>query len=305
MDTNRKILVTSALPYANGPIHIGHLVEYIQTDIWVRFNKSQKKSVAYICADDAHGTPIMLKAKELGIAPEELIEKVQKEHKKDFASFYVNFDHYSSTHTDVNEELCKRIFLKLKENGFIEKRTISQFYDEKEKIFLPDRYIKGTCPKCKFEDQYGDSCENCGTTYSPVELIDPVSILSQSKPITRETEHYFFKLKNFREYLINWTQTNNLQPSIRNKLDEWLKDDLNDWDITRDSPYFGFKIPEEQDKFFYVWMDAPIGYIAAYEEYSKKIIHLLIYGMMRKLAKSTILLGKTLLIFTLFFGRPF
>ena len=270
MDTNNKILVTSALPYANGPIHIGHLVEYIQTDIWVRFNKSQKKSVAYICADDAHGTPIMLKAKELGIAPEELIEKVQKEHKKDFASFYVNFDHYSSTHTDVNEELCKRIFLKLKENGFIEKRTISQFYDEKEKIFLPDRYIKGTCPKCKFEDQYGDSCENCGTTYSPVELIDPVSILSQSKPITRETEHYFFKLKNFREYLINWTQTNNLQPSIRNKLDEWLKDDLNDWDITRDSPYFGFKIPEEQDKFFYVWMDAPIGYIAAYEEYSKK-----------------------------------
>ena len=270
MGTNEKILVTSALPYANGPIHIGHLVEYIQTDIWVRFNRSQRKLVAYICADDAHGTPIMLKAKELGITPENLIEKVQKEHKKDFEKFYVNFDHYSSTHTDTNRKLCENIFLKLKENGFIEERTISQFYDEKEKIFLPDRYIKGTCPKCKSEDQYGDSCENCGTTYSPVELIEPISILSLSKPITKETKHYFFKLRSFKDYLIKWTQENNLQPSIKNKLDEWLKDDLNDWDITRDNPYFGFKIPGESDKFFYVWMDAPIGYISTFKEFSKK-----------------------------------
>ena len=270
MESNKKMLVTSALPYANGPIHIGHLVEYIQTDIWVRFNKLRGNLVIYLCADDAHGTPIMLKAKELSISPEELINNVQIEHKKDFESFYINFDHYSSTNSISNQKLCENIFMTLNNNGHIDQREISQFYDDKEKIFLPDRYIKGTCPKCKSEDQYGDSCEVCGATYSPTELINPVSILSESKPITKKTNHYFFKLKNFKEYLIKWTKDNNLQPAIKNKLDEWLNDDLNDWDITRDEPYFGFKIPNEKDKYFYVWMDAPIGYIAAFEEYSKK-----------------------------------
>ena len=270
MESNKKMLVTSALPYANGPIHIGHLVEYIQTDIWVRFNKLRGNSVIYLCADDAHGTPIMLKAKELSISPEELINNVQIEHKKDFESFYINFDHYSSTNSFSNQKLCENIFMTLNNNGHIDQREISQFYDDKEKIFLPDRYIKGTCPKCKSEDQYGDSCEVCGATYSPTELINPVSILSESKPITKATNHYFFKLKNFKEFLIKWTKDNNLQPAIKNKLNEWLNDDLNDWDITRDEPYFGFKIPNEKDKYFYVWMDAPIGYIATFEEYSKK-----------------------------------
>ena len=270
MKTNNKILVTSALPYANGPIHLGHLVEYIQTDIWVRFNKTIGNDVVYICADDAHGTPIMLKAKEQGISPEELIEKTKNNHEVDFKKFFINFDHYSSTNSKKNEELCKKIFIKLKESGHISQRIISQFYDDKENIFLPDRYIKGTCPKCKAEDQYGDSCESCGATYSPTELINPVSILSNTKPMTKDTNHYFFNLKSFKDYLIKWTKEHDLQATIRNKLNEWLNDNLNDWDITRDAPYFGFKIPNEEDKYFYVWMDAPIGYIAAFEEYSEK-----------------------------------
>ena len=270
MKTNNKILVTSALPYANGPIHLGHLVEYIQTDIWVRFNKTIGNDVVYICADDAHGTPIMLKAKEQGISPEELIEKTKNSHEADFKKFFINFDHYSSTNSKKNEELCKKIFIKLKESGHISQKIISQFYDDKENIFLPDRYIKGICPKCKAEDQYGDSCESCGATYSPTELINPVSILSNTKPMTKDTNHYFFNLKSFKDYLIKWTKEHNLQPTIRNKLNEWLNDNLNDWDITRDAPYFGFKIPNEEDKYFYVWMDAPIGYIAAFEEYSEK-----------------------------------
>jgi len=270
MKTNNKILVTSALPYANGPIHLGHLVEYIQTDIWVRFNKTIGNDVVYICADDAHGTPIMLKAKEQGISPEELIEKTKNNHEADFKKFFINFDHYSSTNSKKNEELCKKIFIKLKESGYISQKIISQFYDDKENIFLPDRYIKGICPKCKAEDQYGDSCESCGATYSPTELINPVSILSNTKPMTKDTNHYFFNLKSFKDYLIKWTKEHNLQPTIRNKLNEWLNDNLNDWDITRDAPYFGFKIPNEEDKYFYVWMDAPIGYIAAFEEYSEK-----------------------------------
>ena len=270
MEVKNKILVTSALPYANGPIHLGHLVEYVQTDIWVRFKKSIGHDVAYICADDAHGTPIMLKAKEQGISPEELIEKTKNNHEADFKKFFINFDHYSSTNSKKNEELCKKIFIKLKESGYISQKIISQFYDDKENIFLPDRYIKGICPKCKAEDQYGDSCESCGATYSPTELINPVSILSNTKPMTKDTNHYFFNLKSFKDYLIKWTKEHNLQPTIRNKLNEWLNDNLNDWDITRDAPYFGFKIPNEEDKYFYVWMDAPIGYIAAFEEYSEK-----------------------------------
>ena len=269
MKTKNNILVTSALPYANGPIHLGHLVEYIQTDIWVRFNKSIGNDVVYICADDAHGTPIMLKAKQQGISPEELISKTKKEHENDFREFFIQFDHYSSTNSKKNEELCKEIFLKLHESGHISQKVISQFYDEKEKIFLPDRYIKGTCPKCKSEDQYGDSCEQCGATYSPTDLINPISVLSNTKPMTKDTNHYFFNLKNFKDYLINWTKEHDLQSSIKNKLNEWLNDNLNDWDITRDAPYFGFKIPNEENKYFYVWVDAPIGYISAFEEYSK------------------------------------
>ena len=269
MKTKNNILVTSALPYANGPIHLGHLVEYIQTDIWVRFNKSIGNDVVYICADDAHGTPIMLKAKQQGISPEELISKTKKEHENDFREFFIQFDHYSSTNSKKNEELCKKIFLKLHESGHISQKVISQFYDEKEKIFLPDRYIKGTCPKCKSEDQYGDSCEQCGATYSPTDLINPISVLSNTKPMTKDTNHYFFNLKNFKDYLINWTKEHDLQSSIKNKLNEWLNDNLNDWDITRDAPYFGFKIPNEENKYFYVWVDAPIGYISAFEEYSK------------------------------------
>ena len=269
MKTKNNILVTSALPYANGPIHLGHLVEYIQTDIWVRFNKSIGNDVVYICADDAHGTPIMLKAKQQGISPEELISKTKKEHENDFREFFIQFDHYSSTNSKKNEELCKEIFLKLHKSGHISQKVISQFYDEKEKIFLPDRYIKGTCPKCKSEDQYGDSCEQCGATYSPTDLINPISVLSNTKPMTKDTNHYFFNLKNFKDYLINWTKEHDLQPSIKNKLNEWLNDNLNDWDITRDAPYFGFKIPNEENKYFYVWVDAPIGYISAFEEYSK------------------------------------
>jgi methionyl-tRNA synthetase len=269
MKANSKILVTSALPYANGPIHLGHLVEYIQTDIWVRFKKSIGNEVLFLCADDAHGTPIMLKAKEQGITPEELISKIKKSHEEDFKNFNINFDHYSSTNSNTNRKLCEEIFTRLQKSGHISQKTISQFYDNQEKIFLPDRYIKGTCPKCNTEDQYGDSCENCGATYSPTELIAPRSILSNTEPETKDTDHYFFNLKNFKEYLIEWTKEHNLQPSIKNKLNEWLNDNLNNWDITRDSPYFGFKIPNEKDKYFYVWMDAPIGYIAAFEEFSE------------------------------------
>ena len=269
MKANNKILVTSALPYANGPIHLGHLVEYIQTDIWVRFRKSIGDDVAYICADDAHGTPIMLKAQELKISPEDLISKMKEEHKKDFEKFFIDFDHYSSTNSEKNRELCEEIFLKLQKNKHISQKVISQFYDDKEKIFLPDRYIKGECPKCGAHDQYGDSCENCGATYEPTELKNPLSVLSNTKPMTKDTNHYFFNLKDFRDYLIKWTKNNNLQPAIKNKLDEWLNDNLNNWDITRDSPYFGFKIPNEENKYFYVWMDAPIGYIAALQEFAK------------------------------------
>ncbi len=269
MKATSKILVTSALPYANGPIHLGHLVEYIQTDIWVRFRKSLGDDIAYICADDAHGTPIMLKAKEQKISPEDLISQMKEEHEKDFEKFFIDFDHYSSTNSGKNKDLCEEIFFKLQKNKHISKKVISQFYDDKEKIFLPDRYIKGECPKCGAQDQYGDSCENCGATYTPTELKNPLSVLSDTKPMTKDTNHYFFNLKDFRDYLIEWTENNNLQPAIKNKLDEWLNDNLNDWDITRDSPYFGFKIPNEEDKYFYVWMDAPIGYIAALQEFAE------------------------------------
>jgi len=261
----RKILVTSALPYANGSIHLGHLVEYLQTDIWVRNQKMSGNTCYYICADDAHGTPIMLKAKELDVKPEELIQKTYQEHVKDFEDFGIEFDNYYTTHSEENREYSEFIYNSLKDNGDIKSQEIEQFYDESAKMFLPDRYIKGICPKCGAEDQYGDACEECGATYSPTELKKPISIISNTKPSTKKTEHFFFKLSNYTDYLKKWMKKDSVQSEIQNKLEEWLKDGLADWDITRDKPYFGFNIPGYDDKYFYVWLDAPVGYIASFK----------------------------------------
>ena len=266
----RKILVTSALPYANGSIHLGHLVEYLQTDIWVRNQKMSGNTCYYICADDAHGTPIMLKAKELDIRPEELIQKTYQEHVKDFEDFGIKFDNYYTTHSEENREYSEFIYNSLKENGDIKSQEIEQFYDESAKMFLPDRYIKGICPKCGAEDQYGDACEECGATYSPTELKKPISIISNTKPSTKKTEHFFFKLSNYTDYLKKWMKKDSVQSEIQNKLEEWLKDGLADWDITRDKPYFGFNIPGYDDKYFYVWLDAPVGYIASFKNMCDK-----------------------------------
>jgi len=266
----RKILVTSALPYANGSIHLGHLVEYLQTDIWVRNQKMSNNQCIYVCADDAHGTPIMLKAQELKMKPEELIKKNYEEHCQDFSDFYIEFDNYHSTHSDENKEYSSYIYEKLKEKGDIVTKTIEQFYDNEAKMFLPDRYIKGECPKCGAKEQYGDSCEECGATYSSTEIINPVSVLTNSPPITKETEHFFFKLSNYDDFLKNWISEETTQSEIRNKLNEWLSEGLADWDITRDKPYFGFNIPDAKDKFFYVWLDAPVGYIASFKNYCMK-----------------------------------
>ena len=266
----RKILVTSALPYANGSIHLGHLVEYLQTDIWVRNQKMSGNTCYYICADDAHGTPIMLKAKELNVKPEELIQKTYQEHVKDFEDFGIEFDNYYTTHSEENREYSEFIYNSLKENGDIKSQEIEQFYDESAKMFLPDRYIKGICPKCGAEDQYGDACEECGATYSPTELKKPISIISNTKPSTKKTEHFFFKLSNYTDYLKKWMKKDSVQSEIQNKLEEWLKDGLADWDITRDKPYFGFNIPGYDDKYFYVWLDAPVGYIASFKNMCDK-----------------------------------
>ncbi|AKJ94700.1 methionine--tRNA ligase [Thioalkalivibrio versutus] len=267
-DTPRKILVTSALPYANGPIHLGHLVEYIQTDIWVRFQRSRGHEVIYVCADDAHGTPIMLKARAEGIEPEALIARVRQEHEADFADFRIGFDHYHSTHSDENRELAGQIYTALRDAGHIETRTIDQAYDPEAGMFLPDRFIKGTCPKCGAAEQYGDSCEACGATYSPLDLKDPVSAISGARPESRASEHYFFKLGDFEAFLREWTRSGRLQDAIRNKLDEWFDTGLSDWDISRDKPYFGFEIPDAPGKYFYVWLDAPIGYMASFRAYA-------------------------------------
>ena len=265
MTTNRKILVTSALPYANGSIHLGHLVEYIQTDIWARFQRLQGNSCYYVCADDAHGTPIMLRARQDGIEPEQLIAAMQKEHEADFADFLVDFDNYYSTHSEENRELATEIYLKLREQGHIATRTISQSYDPEAEMFLPDRFIKGTCPKCGAEDQYGDNCEACGATYAPTELINPVSAISGAAPIEKDSEQYFFKLSDFADMLQQWMRAGHVQPEIANKLDEWFKEGLQDWDISRNAPYWGFEIPGAPGKFFYVWLDAPIGYMASFK----------------------------------------
>jgi methionyl-tRNA synthetase len=263
--STRKILVTSALPYANGPIHLGHLVEYIQTDIWTRFQKMQGHECWYVCADDAHGTPIMLRADKEGISPEALIAKTSEEHQADFADFNIAFDHYHSTHSDENRELASDIYLKLESAGHIAKRTISQAFDPEKQMFLPDRFIKGECPKCGAADQYGDNCEACGATYSPTELKNAVSAVSGATPIEKDSEHYFFKLGDFEAFLKEWTTSGHVHESLENKLGEWFEAGLQDWDISRDAPYFGFQIPGSDNKYFYVWLDAPVGYMASFK----------------------------------------
>ena len=266
----RKILVTSALPYANGPIHLGHLVEYIQTDIWVRFQKLRGNRCIYVCADDAHGTPIMLKARELGITPEELIERIGREHQEDFAAFGIDFDNYYTTHSRENRELSELIYERNRDAGHIDSRTIKQAYDPDEGMFLPDRYIKGECPRCGAADQYGDSCEACGATYTPTDLNNPVSVLSGATPEERESLHYFFRLQDFEDMLKEWARGGHVQPEVANKLEEWFQEGLREWDISRDAPYFGFKIPGTEDKYFYVWLDAPIGYMASFRNWCER-----------------------------------
>ncbi|HXF07992.1 MAG TPA: methionine--tRNA ligase [Candidatus Acidoferrales bacterium] len=261
----RRILVTSALPYANGPIHLGHLVEYIQTDIWVRFQRMRGHQCLYVCADDAHGTPIMLKAREQGIAPEVQIQRVWAEHTADFTRFGIGFDHYHTTHSPENRHFAELIYTRLRDAGHIVRRSIRQAYDPVQQMFLPDRFIKGTCPRCGAADQYGDSCEVCGATYTPSDLKNPVSVLSGVAPETRDSEHYFFRLADFEPMLREWIAAGALQGAVRHKLAEWLEAGLADWDISRDAPYFGFEIPDAPGKFFYVWMDAPIGYMASFQ----------------------------------------
>ncbi len=261
----RHILVTSALPYANGSIHIGHLVEYIQTDIWVRFMKMQGHKCTYVCADDAHGTPIMLNAQKLGISPEELIANTDKEHRADFAEFNIDFDNFHSTHSDENRELAETIYKRNRDAGHVHSKTIEQYYDPEKEMFLPDRFIKGECPKCGAADQYGDNCEVCSSTYSPTDLKNPFSTVSGAKPVMKETEHFFFKLGEFEDMLKEWTGSGKIQASIAKKLNEWFESGLQDWDISRDAPYFGFEIPDAPGKYFYVWLDAPIGYMASFK----------------------------------------
>lgn len=266
----RNILVTNALPYANGPIHMGHLLGYIQADIWVRAMRAMGHMVTYVCADDAHGTAIMLRAEANGITPEQLIEQVQKEHERDFAGFGIEFDHYDSTHSTENLQRASEIYIKNREAGNIAVRPVQQLFDPEKGMFLSDRFIKGTCPKCKTEDQYGDACESCGTTYNATELLNPRSTLSGATPVEKSSDHYFFKLPNFTNYLQQWTRDEGRLPtSIANKLDEWFEAGLSDWDISRDAPYFGFEIPDAPNKYFYVWVDAPIGYMSSFENYIK------------------------------------
>ena len=263
--SSRKILITSALPYANGPIHLGHLLEYIQTDIWSRFQKARGHQCYYVCADDAHGTPIMLKAQQQGITPEQMIAQTKIEHMADFAGFGIAFDHYHSTHSDENRYFANLIYQRLNDGGYIKRDTISQLYDPQKEMFLPDRFVKGDCPKCGALDQNGDSCDVCGATYSPTEVKNPRSVVSGATPILKDSEHYFFDLPAFTQMLQDWTRSGALQDEMANKLQEWFKDGLQRWDISRDAPYFGFEIPGAPGKFFYVWLDAPIGYLASFK----------------------------------------
>lgn len=261
----KKILVTSALPYANGPIHLGHLVEYIQTDIWARFQRLCGNTCYYVCADDAHGTPIMLKAEAEGVTPQQLIDRIGHEHRRDFANFLVAFDNYYSTHSEENRYFSELIYARLKQNGHIARRTVTQFFDPQREMFLPDRFVRGTCPACASEDQYGDNCENCGSTYSPTDLINPVSVVSGAKPVERDSEQLFFKLGDFREFLIRWFDGGHTQVEIANKQRELFAEQSFEWDISRNAPYWGFEIPDEPGKYFYVWLDAPIGYLASFK----------------------------------------
>lgn len=267
MATERKMLVTSALPYANGHLHLGHLVEHIQTDIWVRTHKMSGIQCISICGDDAHGTPIMLKAEQMGISPEALTAEIKISHEQDFNGFAINYDCYHTTHSPENQVLAAAIYEKLQAGGTIVKKTIRQAYDPLKEMFLPDRYVKGTCPKCAAKDQYGDNCEVCGATYAPTDLIDAVSAISGAKPIEKDSEHYFFDLPRFEGLLKEWTRNGHLQTEVANKLDEWFAAGLKQWDISRDAPYFGFPIPGTTDKYFYVWLDAPIGYMASFKKY--------------------------------------
>ncbi len=266
----RKIIATCALPYANGSIHLGHLLEHIQTDIWVRFQRMRGHETYFVCADDAHGTPIMLKAQELGVTPEEMIAGVREEHMADFADFHISFDNYHSTHSQENEAFSHEIYNKLHASGHIKTRIISQLYDPEKGMFLPDRFVKGTCPTCKSEDQNGDSCDDCGATYSPTELINPRSVVSGAEPILKDSEHYFFDLPAFEEMLLEWTRSGALQEEMANKLAEWFDSGLQQWDISRDAPYFGFEIPNAPGKYFYVWLDAPIGYMGSFKNLCDK-----------------------------------
>ena len=270
MTTKRKILVTSALPYANGPLHLGHMVGYIQADIWVRLQKMLGHDCLYVGGSDSHGTPIMIQAEKMGITPEDLIRQIHSEQKQDFEDFMIEFDNYYTTHSEENREIVETIFKRHLAKGNISKRTIKQLFDPEKKIFLPDRYIKGECPHCAAKDQYGDNCEACGGTYTPTELKNYYSILSGSKPIEKESEHYFFKLQHYESFLKSWTHHGHLQAEVTNKLDEWFTIGLREWDISRDAPYFGFIIPGEKDKYFYVWLDAPIGYMASFKNLCNK-----------------------------------
>jgi methionyl-tRNA synthetase len=266
MTQRRRILVTSALPYANGPLHLGHILEAIQTDIWVRFQKLRGHECYYVCADDTHGTPIMLKAQSEGITPEQLIGQVNIEHQRDLTEMLIGMDNFGSTHSAENKALCDRMYLMHRDAGYIDKRSVRQAYDESAKMFLPDRYVKGICPICATPDQYGDSCEHCGSTYTPADLKNPISVVSGTTPVWRESEHYFFRLSAFEKPLSAWVSSGAVQESVARKLDEWFSQGLRDWDISRDAPYFGFEIPDAPLKYFYVWFDAPIGYLASFTQ---------------------------------------
>ena len=265
----RSILVTSALPYANAPLHLGHIIEHTQTDIWVRFQRLYGNECTYVCADDAHGTPIMLKAEELKCTPEKLVEDIYVQHKSTFKDYRISHDNFHTTHSEENRILSERIYNSLNEDGLIEKKIINQLFDTEREMFLSDRYVKGSCPNCGAIDQYGDNCEKCSATYNAIDLKDPISVLTGSVPIIKESEHLFFKLSSLKTQIIQWLDNSRIQESVRNKLNEWLEGELKDWDISRDSPYFGFKIPGYEDKFFYVWLDAPIGYLASHLNYLK------------------------------------
>lgn len=266
----REILVTSALPYANGPLHLGHIIEAVQTDIWVRFQKMQGHSCLYVCAEDTHGTPVMIKAQAEGLAPEALIAKVAAEHQADYQGFLIGHDHFHSTHSAENRYFTDLMFTRLEAAGHIAQRTVRQAYDEQAGMFLPDRYVRGTCPRCGALDQYGDSCEACGATYSPADLKNPSSTITGTTPVWRDSEHLFFALGNFAEMLREWVTSGALQISVRAKLDEWFEAGLQDWDISRDAPYFGFEIPGHPGKFFYVWFDAPIGYLGSLKAWCER-----------------------------------